>query len=312
MKFSIVIPVYNVEKYLDKCLNSICKQTYKDFEVIIVNDGSPDNSQAIIDKYVKKDSRFQAYQKENGGLSDARNYGIERCKGDYLLFVDSDDYIEKDLLKELSTVLKKEKYDVIKFKLRLADENGEILEKEDGFAFSKEINLSEMLTQVYSDLAWTYCYNLTFWHKHKFQFAKGKIHEDFGLVPFILYQSTSIYYLNYYGYNYVQRKGSIMNCAEKTMRRVQDKLYHFDFLYQMIQKAESPNIEYKDELISYIANGLVYGAVLLNGKNLKDYIKELKKRNVFDLILDDTPKRKIKKRILKISPLFYIKIFLKG
>lgn len=311
MKFSIVIPVYNVEKYLDKCLNSIVSQTYDNFEVIIVNDGSPDNSQDIIDKYVKKDSRFSSYKKENGGLSDARNYGIERCKGDYLLFVDSDDYIEEDLLKELSNSLKKKKYDVIKFKLKLTDEKGKVLEREEGFSTSKEITLKEMLTQIYSDLAWTYCYNLKFWRKHKFEFAKGRIHEDFGIVPFILYQSTSIYYLNYYGYNYVQRKGSIMNGAAKAIRRTEDKLYHFDFLYQKIQKEKSPNVEYKEELISYIANALIHSAVLLDGENLKNYIKELKKRNVFDLVLEDTPKRKIKKKLLQITPLCYVKIFLK-
>ena len=82
MKFSIVIPVYNVEKYIDKCLNSIINQTYKNFEVIIVNDGTKDNSQQIIDEYVKKDNRFKSYKKENGGLSDARNYGIKYATGD--------------------------------------------------------------------------------------------------------------------------------------------------------------------------------------------------------------------------------------
>ena len=97
MKFSIVIPVYNVEKYIDKCLKSIINQTYDNFEVIVVNDGSPDNSQVIIDKYVKKDKRFKSYEKKNGGLSDARNYGLEYISGDYLLFIDSDDNIEKDL-----------------------------------------------------------------------------------------------------------------------------------------------------------------------------------------------------------------------
>ena len=94
MKFSIVIPVYNVEGYIEKCLNSIKIQTYSNFEVIIVNDGSPDNSEKKIKTFLK-DKRFKYYKKENGGLSDARNYGIKYTTGDYLLFVDSDDYIDK-------------------------------------------------------------------------------------------------------------------------------------------------------------------------------------------------------------------------
>ena len=96
MKFSIIVPVYNVEKYLKRCLDSIQNQTYDNFEVIIVNDGSPDHSQEIIDEYVKHDDRFLSYQKENGGLSDARNYGVKYATGDYLLFVDSDDYVSSD------------------------------------------------------------------------------------------------------------------------------------------------------------------------------------------------------------------------
>ena len=103
MKFSIIVPVYNVEKYLEKCLESILNQTFKDFEAIIVNDGSTDNSQEIIDKYVNKDQKiFKSFKKENGGLSDARNFGIERAKGEYIVFLDSDDYIDENLLNTLN------------------------------------------------------------------------------------------------------------------------------------------------------------------------------------------------------------------
>lgn len=311
MKFSIVIPVYNVEKYLDKCLNSIVEQTYKDFEVIVINDGSPDNSQDIIEDYVKRDSRFQVFQKENGGVSDARNYGVEYSRGDYLLFIDSDDYVEKDLLNELSKVLRKKRYDIVKFKMLLVKENGDFLEGKEETFESKELNLKEILEQPRSDLACSYCYNLEFWNNHSFRFTKGKVHEDFGLVPFILYQSTNRYYLDYYGYNYVQREGSIMHGSEKITRRVQDMLSHFDTLYELIQKGTSLNDEYKKEIISYIANGVIYNAKYLEDRELKDYIQQLYERDVFNLILDDTPKRKIKKKMLQVSPLIYTKTVLK-
>ncbi|EME8139564.1 glycosyltransferase, partial [Enterococcus faecium] len=96
-EISIIVPIYNVEQYLRKCVDSILAQTFTDFEVILVDDGSPDNSGAICDEYAKLDSRVRVIHKENGGLSDARNAGIEIAKGKYLGFVDSDDFIDKDM-----------------------------------------------------------------------------------------------------------------------------------------------------------------------------------------------------------------------
>ena len=104
---SIVIPIYNVEKYIEKCLDSVIKQTYKNIEIILVDDGSPDNCGKICDSYANNDKRIQVIHKENGGLSDARNVGIERANGKYITFVDSDDYIELDYIEYLYTLIKK-------------------------------------------------------------------------------------------------------------------------------------------------------------------------------------------------------------
>ena len=96
MKVSVIVPVYNVEKYLEKGLESLAKQTLKDIEIIIINDGSPDTSQRIIDRYVKEYPNMKGYIKENGGLSDARNYGMQYATGEYIAFVDSDDFVEEN------------------------------------------------------------------------------------------------------------------------------------------------------------------------------------------------------------------------
>ena len=93
---SIVVPIYNVEKYLDKCVESICAQTYAKLEIILVDDGSPDHCGQMCDVYAKKDSRIKVIHKKNGGLRDARNEGVKQATGKYLLFVDSDDYVAKD------------------------------------------------------------------------------------------------------------------------------------------------------------------------------------------------------------------------
>ena len=298
MKFSIIIPVYNVEKYIDKCLDSISKQTYKNYEVIIVNDGTKDNSVQIIEKYIKKNEKLKLLTKENGGLSDARNYGLKYATGDYLLFVDSDDYIDKNLLEKLNDILKEKEYDLIKFKINLVDEEGKLIRKEFGIQASKEVSIKEMFEQEFCEPAWTYCYNLNFWNKNKFKYEKRMIHEDFGLTPQIIMTSNNIYYLNYYGYNYVQRKHSIMSekSLEKDLKKAYDMLKQFDRLINVKYK----NNDYLNVYKSFLANAVISKSNTLSGKEKKLYIKKLKERKVFDLLITDTLVRKIKKIIFKL------------
>ena len=114
MKVSVIVPVYNVEKYIDKCLDSLVNQTLKEIEIIVVNDGSPDNSQKIIDEYVKKyPDKIKSYIKENGGQGSARNLGLEHSKGEYISFVDSDDWLDYNALEKMYNIAKKEKSDIV-------------------------------------------------------------------------------------------------------------------------------------------------------------------------------------------------------
>ena len=111
-KISIIIPVYNVETYIHKCIGSVLAQTYRNIEVILVDDGSPDNSGIICDEYAKKDKRVIVIHKKNGGLSDARNAGIDAATGDYIVFVDSDDYIAPDMIEKLYETQKRNNADI--------------------------------------------------------------------------------------------------------------------------------------------------------------------------------------------------------
>ena len=114
---SIIIPVYNVEKYLRQCLDSVVNQTYRNFEVVCVNDGSTDTSIEILQEYKKEYSNFRVYTQENKGLGITRNVGVSHATGDYLYFLDSDDYIEPDLIEELTKIITENKnIDIIKFK----------------------------------------------------------------------------------------------------------------------------------------------------------------------------------------------------
>lgn len=109
---SVIVPVYNVEQYLEKCIDSIINQTYKNLEIILVDDGSTDNSGNLCDLLAKKDSRIVVYHKENGGLSSARNFGIDKANGEFIGFIDSDDYIDNDMYETLYNLIKKDKSDV--------------------------------------------------------------------------------------------------------------------------------------------------------------------------------------------------------
>ena len=120
---SIVVPVYNVEKYIEKCVNSITNQVYNNLEIILVNDGSTDNSGKLCDSLSKLDDRIKVYHKENGGLSDARNYGVERANGTYIGFVDSDDFIDSDMYKTLYDVIKRENADVAECNMKIVYPN---------------------------------------------------------------------------------------------------------------------------------------------------------------------------------------------
>lgn len=113
--FSLILPVYNVEKYVKRCVNSLLRQEYTDYEIILVDDGSTDSSGSICDKLADKNNNIFAYHKENGGLSDARNYGMDRAKGNYILFIDSDDWVDEKLLISLHNHLSKSNVDILKF-----------------------------------------------------------------------------------------------------------------------------------------------------------------------------------------------------
>lgn len=125
--FSIIVPIYNTEKYIERCVNSILNQRIPDFEIILVDDGSKDNSGTICDNLAQKDRRIKVIHKENAGLGMARNTGVENANGDYVLFVDSDDYISADILYDLSSEIKNGQFDVVFFGMTRVDLDGNIL-----------------------------------------------------------------------------------------------------------------------------------------------------------------------------------------
>ena len=199
---SIIIPVYKVEKYLEKCIESVLKQTYTNLQVILVDDGSPDNCGKICDEYAKKDSRIEVIHKVNGGLSDARNVGIAKAKGKYIGFVDSDDYIKEDMYEILINLIKEYDADVSICNLYDVIEGKEyIRNKENGI---KEYNRIDILKEVLLDkniqsYAWNKLYK------------KELFNEDIGTTFYIFEKCNKVVVTSEPEYYYLKRADSLVN-----------------------------------------------------------------------------------------------------
>ena len=302
-KFSIIVPVYNVEKYIKNCLDSIEKQTFKDYEVIIVNDGSTDSSMDVV-----KDYDFKIINQKNKGLSAARNRGVKEASGEYLLFIDSDDYIDKDLLKKINESLKNNP-DVVRFQIREVFEDGNKLVdyKEKTFSNKNGVEAFRLITSYhFVENAWCYAIRKEYYLNNKFKFAEGMIHEDFGLTPLIIIKANTVNSISYVGYNYLQRNNSIMSNKDysKTLKKVDDFYNHYKYLISEIDKTDLDSKYFK----SFISNSLILKICELRNKDYKRYLKILRKMGVFENILVDTFSRKVKKLLVSISPKIYYMI----
>lgn len=209
-KISVIVPVYNTEKYLSKCLDSILNQTLKDIEVIVVNDGSKDNSQTIINQYKNNDSRIISILKDNGGLSDARNVGIEKALGKYIAFVDSDDYIAAEMFKKMIDLAEEHQSEIVLCDLVKVDENGiEFRDLPQSPQLSSKIILKENFT-IFGEMSCFACnkiFKKTLFENHKFR--KGIHFEDIELIPKLVLDSTIISKINEPFYKYFERQDSI-------------------------------------------------------------------------------------------------------
>lgn len=209
---SVIVPIYKVEKYLDRCINSIVNQTYKNLEIILVDDGSPDNCPTMCDEWSKKDNRIKVIHKINGGLSSARNSGIEQYTGEYLTFIDSDDYIEPNYIEELYSTLNQHNADMSICGLNYFNEDGSVYQdikslskqfyKEDRFSLLLEHNITVVV-------AWNKLYKRHIFEKLKYPLNK-KNEDEFVIYDIIDQCRNGIAITEKKLYNYINRANSIM------------------------------------------------------------------------------------------------------
>ena len=212
MKISVIVPVYNVEKYIEKCLLSIKNQTLSDFECLIINDGTKDNSISVAKNAVGNDKRFKFFDKENGGLSDARNYGIEKASGEYLCFIDSDDYIDENLLELTYNMGKKYDSDIVCFDMYYVNEDGS-LEYSWGSNYKDVSNYKENKEIIFSNnSANNKIYKASFMKDKRF--FKGMWYEDMAVIPTWIAMANNMAHVYKPLYYYVQRAGSITHKAD--------------------------------------------------------------------------------------------------
>ena len=305
---SIIITAYNAEKTIEKCLNSILDTQYNDYEIILINDGSIDNTEKIVELFAS--DKIKYYKKTNTGVADSRNFGIEKAKGDYITFVDSDDYVSSNYFEGIDKYIN-EGVDIIKRKGIIVSKNkeekikGEIFDVTTGEdAFNKLC-----FTDIYLDTLWSYIIKKSLFIDNNLFFEKDRFHEDFGLLPLLILKANKMVSLEDYVYYYVQTDNSIMRekNIDKTIKKAKDALYHYDNIINTVENYNLSNFT-KENVRIYCTNAILLKVNELNGKEQKWYIQELKNRKVYRNIKVRNIKQLIKKILLLINIKLYLKI----
>lgn len=258
---SIIVPIYNVEQYLDRCIQSILNQTYQNLEIILVDDGATDCSGAIADSYAAKDKRIKVFHKENGGLSDARNYGLDHVTGDYILFIDSDDFIVNIMCERLITVASSNNADIVScnYYIYRGDDdisihNMSVQDDKRTFTGMDMLRYYLLKTEPFDlNVVWNKIFKLDLFNGvEPVRFPKGRVQEDNFTIFRLFLNANSIVTVNEPLYYYVQRAGSIMaNFTRRFMiDTIESHMYMSDYLMNHCSSV-------KNELQLYLLNSYV-------------------------------------------------------
>lgn len=277
IKVSVIVPVYNVERFIDKCLNSLVKQSLKEIEIIVVNDGTKDNSQKIIDKYVKKyPDKIKSYIKENGGQGSARNYGLKKATGEYIGYVDSDDFVEKDMYKKLYNKAKENNYDIVvcgNYNVSEDYQNKNI----DAFINNYNTDLENIF---FGKMAvWNKIYKRDILIKNKLEFKEKVWYEDLAFTLKAIMNSNTFAFIDEPLYDYLIREGSTMN--NSNVKRNLEILEAFNDILSYIQHNKKE--EYFSK-IEFLAIDHIYISAIV--RVLKAEADDKVKRETINKLID--------------------------
>lgn len=264
-KISIIVPVYKVEKELDRCVQSLQKQTYKNIEIILVDDGSPDCCPKLCDQYALEDNRIRVIHKENGGLSDARNTGLNLAVGEYVLYVDSDDYIELDACERFVDVIKMQDVDIVV--------GNAIMEKPDACEMMVHTatpsgvlyDAKDFIKKAICAYQWyaPACFNLyrrNYLLENKLYFKKGIYFEDVQMLPRVFLPAKKIACIDGIFYHYIIRENSIMT-SEKDEKKKNDSIQNlreWKIIFDKVQDLELQKCLYGMLLKCYLHECRLY------------------------------------------------------
>lgn len=310
-KISIIVPIYNVEKYLEKCIYSIINQTYKNLEIILVDDGSTDNCYRICDDFQKKDKRVIVLHKKNGGLSDARNAGLQLATGELIGFVDGDDYIRNDMYEQMYKCMKNKKVDIVECKcINVRNEKEEEVNDSsktylyDGKAALKLMMSSKKKIQKPRLSVWSKLFKREVIERLKF--PVGKVHEDIVFEAKAFLNAKKVCILDKQLYCYNIREGSIMNSGFS--KKDLDKLILMQERTELLKQrklndlVEVSEINYYETVLRYY-----YLASINKTINIKQKLEELLKKDKYRILnLRLSEVRKVEFKIFYFSPQIYI------
>ena len=243
---SIIVPIYNVEKFLPKCIETIVNQTYKNIEIILVDDGSTDSCTDICEAYREKDSRIFVYKKANGGLSSARNFGFKHSKGKYIIYIDSDDFVSRNYVENLYNAIFSTQSDIAISGFYLTNEAGEIIEKKKKettkiLSLNIDSALQELLLQrKFDSSAWAKIYKREFFKEYCY--PEGKLFEDIPITYKLFLNSQKIAFIDTFDYYYVQRSNSILNMSFNPKKL--DLIVFVDEMFDELLKQKPQLINY--------------------------------------------------------------------
>lgn len=306
MKLSIIVPIYNVAPYLRKCVDSLLAQDYADYEIILVDDGSTDNSGAIADEIVSEamgcSPTLRVIHQTNVGLSAARNTGTRAAQGDYIMYVDSDDYLQSNVLGALMQQIESDQLDVLRFRYQNVRESGEVFMPHEGMK-SDYNNYSSEPTDGLSFLnerMWVQCYAVQFILRRELAlqelFTPGIYFEDTDWTPRMLLRAERVASTDLVVYNYLWREGSITLCQKdiaKQHKQLQDKLGLLERLNQWGNTIADRH--WFDSMISSLVVNIVGMLAGPFYAERREYIKQIKSLGILPITTDRIAPRAQKK-----------------
>ena len=303
MKYSIIIPIYNTERFLKRCIESCLSQTYKNIEVILVNDGSTDHSKEICERYERKDSRICLLDKKNEGVSKARNDAIKTATGDYIIFLDSDDYLENTACERVDEILSKQRLDILccvakewnKRNTKMLDSSKVLYGK---VVRGKEYIKNELKNNKWRAVIWVNVYRRGFLLEKKLFFESNVVHEDVEWLPHVFFNANTCLDTDILIYNYVKRKDSITTRRDYLDNYRSVNVYVPKFIKKLGELSDHELYALLLDEMCTIYLSVFYKAQITRKEKLKINLPLLRK-------MAQSKKNKWKVRLVSFSPRLY-------